>query len=436
MSGTLTLDRARSDEDLRGKLRQVEDDLSGLQQDRTEAQKKLDDAKAAFAATEGYDPKSDEFKAAEDARGEVGEIDDKIAEARMAQVAILKMLGQKDPEVAARRNGDRPGGGEHRWDSSAVVASEEVRNVLELASKSEKHHVGSVMLGQVADREATVRMFAADVTGTANMREASYAGVIPQLRRPLRVLDLINIGTIDGNSLPYTQEGGTFLAAETAEGDLKPEDGVTYTDATAAVETIAAWQKVRKQSLADYAALQSMIDGRLRYSVLRRVEAQILNGNGTSPNLRGILQTAGIGSTAFDAGAELADLILNGITKVLLSDAEATGIIMHPTDWESTLKAKAAGDGHYFSPGPFSVTPQVLWGTPLVPSPAIPQGHALVGDFAIGASYLVREGVNVLMSDSDGDDFRRNRVTLLGETRGALPVWRPAAFVDVDLSAS
>ena len=42
--------------------------------------------------------------------------------------------------------------------------------------------------------------------------------------------------------------------------------------------------------------------------------------------------------------------------------------------------------------------------------------------------YLLREGVNVRTSDSDQDDFTKNRVTLLAETRVAFPVWRPAGI--------
>jgi hypothetical protein len=70
----------------------------------------------------------------------------------------------------------------------------------------------------------------------------------------------------------------------------------------------------------------------------------------------------------------------------------------------------------------------------LIPSASIAQGTALVGDFEIGAMLLIREGVNVLLSDSDQDDFIRNRVTMLGEMRAALPVFRPAAFSTVHFS--
>jgi hypothetical protein len=71
-----------------------------------------------------------------------------------------------------------------------------------------------------------------------------------------------------------------------------------------------------------------------------------------------------------------------------------------------------------------------MWGVPLIPSAALAQGTALVGDFEIGALLLIRTGLQVLLSDSDQDDFTKNKVTLLAELRAALPVFRPAAFCD------
>ena len=70
-----------------------------------------------------------------------------------------------------------------------------------------------------------------------------------------------------------------------------------------------------------------------------------------------------------------------------------------------------------------------------MPSVAVAQGAPLVGDFQIGAQLFIREGVNVLLSDSDQDDFIKNKVTLLAEMRAALAVFRPAAFCTVDLTA-
>jgi hypothetical protein len=53
----------------------------------------------------------------------------------------------------------------------------------------------------------------------------------------------------------------------------------------------------------------------------------------------------------------------------------------------------------------------------------------------VGCTLFVREGVGVIASNSDGDDFTRNRITLLGEGRFALAIWQPSAFAVVDLAA-
>jgi hypothetical protein len=422
------------DDGLRSKLSQVEDDMAQLRTERAEKIKERDKAKQAFAASDGYDLDSPEYKAAERAVRELGEVDDNLADRQAAQVGILKMLGQSERDVAkdsgvgtGRLKGDQPLEG---WDS-APLFTDEVKSMLSRASTT-KGRFGGIELGTVADRDA----FKADIAPTANQRRGDYYGLLPQLTRPLTVLDILPTGTMDSNTLPYTVESGSFAGpAETLEGELKPEAAVTFTDATATAQTIAAWMKVRKQALADFAAMRSIIDSRLRYSVRRRLEGQVLAGNGTDPNIRGILATTGIGAVVYDAAALPADQILRGITTVLLADAQASGVIMNPLDWQAVLIAKAAGDGHYYSGGPFSVTPQVLWGVPLIPSVVIPQGTVLVGDFALGAQLFIREGVQVLLSDSDQDDFIRNRVTLLGEMRAALAVFRPAAFATVDLTA-
>jgi HK97 family phage major capsid protein len=434
LAGGATPTITDTDKSLKDSLRQVEEDLVAAREQRVDAVRKRDAARDAYASSGKLGQDSPEFKAARAAVAAVGEIDDRIDALQKSQVEILKVLGRDRPSEAVAA-GHPPFAMGGSWKTAELLQDDILRGRLEQMGSSTMA-VGRLGLGQVVDRDTLAAdVMAADVTGTANMRRADYAGIVPQLRRPLRILDLLPTGTMDNNSLPYTQESGSFTTAgETAEGTLKPQGDIAFTDATADAATIAHWVKVRKQVLADFPALQSMIDGRLHYGVLRRLEDEIVAGNGTAPNIRGILATTGIGAVAYAAGELVADQILAAITNVFLADGEANAIVMHPLDWRDALKAKAAGDGHYFSEGPFSVTPTVMWGVPLIPSRAIPQGGPLVGDFALGAQLFIREGVNVLLSDSDQDDFVNNRVTLLAEMRAALAVYQPALFTTVDLT--
>ena len=422
---------ARPDAKLRDRLQRIEARIDELRDEIKAAADEQARAQEAYANLEDLATDSPEFIEAKAAAAKHGTLRDQLADLQVEQTEVLKMLGSPYDRQAQDR-GLEPGVGRrasHGWDASALISPEMAEGLERYAHT--KTAMGQVQMGEVV----SAADFAADIAPTSNMRRGDYYGVLPQLQRALRLLDLIPSSQMTGNNIPYTKESGVFTdAAETAEGATKPEAGVTYTDDEAIARVIAGWMKLPKPALADVPALRGIIDQRLRYIVLRRLEAQIINGNGTAPNLRGILNTSGIGAVAY-SGAELAaDQILTGIVNVLLADAVADGVLMHPTDWAAVLKVKAAGDGHYYSGGPFSVTPQVLWGVPLIPSPAVPAGMVLVGDFSIGVQLFVREGIQVLLSDSDGTDFIQNRVTLLGEGRFALPVWRPSAFSSVDIA--
>jgi HK97 family phage major capsid protein len=423
------------------RLKQVEADISTARDERAAKAKERDAAREAFAGKESADHTSPEFIAARKAVAELGQVDEKLSGLSEVQVFLLKELGQdpetKHTEKAAGSDEDLADG---EWSSKALF-DQDMRDRLAQAATS-KSHMGDIRLGSVASRDT----LKADITGTANLRRGAFAGIVPQLRRRIRLLDLISVGTTDGNLVPYTQMGGTYAAAETTESVAKPESGMTLTDASALVQTIAAWQKIPKQVLSDIAAVESMIDGRLRYEVLRRLEGQILAGNGSAPNLQGILSTAGIGAFTGVTGTPFGEQILTGITQVMLAEAEATVVVVNPTNWQTIITTKASGSGEYLNEiepitgsglgavgGAGTVIP-TLWGLPVVASTVIAAGTALVGDFTMGAQLFIREGVNVLMSDSDQDDFIKNRLTILAEMRAALAVWQPAAFSKITLT--
>ncbi len=135
----------------------------------------------------------------------------------------------------------------------------------------------------------------AAVTDNApSLRRGDSFGIVPQLRRPLTFLDLIPAVPVQGKTFDYVIESGSLdSAAEVPEGTIKPEANAVYNDATATVQTIAHWIKVNKQQLADSDDLAARLRSRLAYGVLRRLESQVINGDGLGVNVRGILQTTG-----------------------------------------------------------------------------------------------------------------------------------------------
>jgi HK97 family phage major capsid protein len=401
--------------DLRTELKRVEGQLSELRTDRAAKLTARNEAREKFLKLpeeERNSPESEAFKTVEAAVADVGTLDDKMADLQKVQVGLLKALGEDDGPA------DR-GSGDER-DAIKGWLTDEHRETLKSMAGS-RGRFGNVDLGEAFSRDELVGK--ADLAATAATRRATLYGVVPLARRRLSLLDLIPTGTMDGNSLPYVQEGGSYAAAETTEGAVKPEAGVTLTDATADAATIAHWKKIQKQSLEDFAALRTIVDSHLRYGVLRRLEGQILVGNGTAPNLRGIRNTTNIQTQAY-ASEPIASLILRAIAKVFIAEGEADATVLNPADWASALLERDGGStGPYLAGGPGAATDSpgfntpTLWGVPLLANASQTAGFATVGDFAMGATLFIRSGINVLISDSDQDDFIRNRVTLLGEMR-------------------
>lgn len=257
-------------------------------------------------------------------------------------------------------------------------------------------------------------------------------GIITPNLQPLTVASLIARGTTNLSSVPYIVENSFTNAADTVgENGLKPEAAFDVKEETAPVRKIAVVGRVSDEMFADYSAMQSYVDGRLRYMVGAKEEAQILNGDGNGNNLKGILATTGI-QTQDTTGETLQDAIHKGITKVR-SNAflEPDGIVINPTDWETLRLAKDDND-QYYAGGPFSAVAGLqIWGVPVVVTSSITAGTVLVGAFRIGAQAFYKAGVTVEASNSDGDDFSYNRMAIRVEERLALAVFRPAAFCKV-----
>jgi HK97 family phage major capsid protein len=72
-----------------------------------------------------------------------------------------------------------------------------------------------------------------------------------------------------------------------------------------------------------------------------------------------------------------------------------------------------------------------VWRIPVVESPAIAEGTALVGAFGTGAQLYDREQASIRISEQHSDFFVRNAVVILAEQRLALAVKRPESFVKV-----
>jgi HK97 family phage major capsid protein len=272
---------------------------------------------------------------------------------------------------------------------------------------------------------------------------------IPQVTADERmtIRDVISTGQTNSSAVEYVREEGvTGAAAPTAHGVGKPELAVEYTLQSAPVRTIAGWMPVQNQQIEDWAQLRSLLDGRLRYSVKRSEENQILYGTGTPPEIEGILEVDGTTNIAGNGrynGAvhTLIDVVRLGITDVLVAGYQPNAVVLHPYDWETILLEKGSDDRYVWA----VVTDDNgsrIWGLRAVESIGAQERsgagtaarNIVVGDWQMGAQLLDRMQITVQVGLVN-DQFVKNMRTILAEERIALAIYAPAAFAYFETQA-
>ena len=230
-------------------------------------------------------------------------------------------------------------------------------------------------------------------------------------------------------------------AGDTAFG-LKPQSSFAFVGEQAPVRTLAHWEAAHRNVLADEPQLRSIIDNELLYGLRLLEDNQILNGNGTGENLLGVLQTPNIQtynwSSGFFGGSASpgktdtkADALRRAATLSFLAYYEPSGIVMHPNDWEDIELGKDQNGQYLVAVSVAMGGEPRVWRMPVVDTPAIAEGTALVGAFGTGAQLYDREQASIRISEQHADFFTRNAIVVLAEQRIALAVKRPEAFVKV-----
>lgn len=266
---------------------------------------------------------------------------------------------------------------------------------------------------------------------------STTADMSPQTQRLPLVLDaqesrttadLMLQGTTSAAAIEYYEETTfTNAAVEVDEGGLKPEAAVDFTLRTDAVRKIAVWVPVTDEMLADNAGFESYLRGRLGFMVKQREERQLLVGDGTAPNISGILDRSGVQTQALGTDTRF-DAIFKAISKVRnVGFAEPTAIVIHPNDWEPMVLDKYL-EGRYLIGNPASETAARVWGLEVRVTSQITEGTALVGAFRPDAQIFRKGGLELAISDSHSDYFIYNKQVIRVEERVAAVWYRASAF--------
>jgi HK97 family phage major capsid protein len=269
------------------------------------------------------------------------------------------------------------------------------------------------------------------------------------LRNPESVIGLFDQIQTSQNAYVYLEET-TFdnQAGSIAEsGDISStlESALAFTERTESIRKMATFLPVTDELLADVAGIQGYVNSRLSTMMKLNLDNQLINGDGSAPNLTGVLNKSGINTFdyALPYAGELGKLgqIYQAITEIR-KDAfvEPDAIVMHPSDWydivTSVTEVDTSGSKNplFVVAGGFGAdaAPRI-WGLKVVPSTVIAAGTVLVGKFSGGdaAQVIMREGVDLAVSDSHSDFFAKNQLAIRLTMRLGFAIYRPTAFCTI-----
>jgi HK97 family phage major capsid protein len=384
---------------------------------------------------------------ADEVRSQIDEYNGKVAKANEAR-SRLSDVGFDRPTPTGDTNpgdaGDQRGGGqdaENRVGPKGLVDYfMESGDLEEFRSTrvGRRTQSGGSQGGTVVEGVDT-RSLITGVGGISNILDPipRTPGIVQAVAdRPLGLVDLLTQVPSTSDAFGYVRDNSSTpqgTAAETAEGGTKPESTYTWELVTDTIKTVAHWTDIARQALDDHTQLRGLVQTRLFYGLAYRVDNQIINGDGTSNTMVGILNTSGINSYNTGVGNDEAKIISlrRGKTLVRHNEYAANVVILNPDDWE-TVELSTDDTGRW------RVTPNVqdnltprIWGMNVVDTNTVAAGTALEGDAKLGATLYDRQRAALYVTDSDASKFRQNILTLLAELRLGLAVNRPKAWTKI-----
>lgn len=274
-------------------------------------------------------------------------------------------------------------------------------------------------------------------SGGVLLPERRESEIIAEPLRKLVVKDLITVGRTDQPLIKFFRE-----LSKTGAAGLVPDDGVTvkplidktWSSESEEVKTIAGRMEIHKHMLDDIPALRTDIDNTLTYEVEKVENAEILAGDGTTAG--GVEHMSGLitNATAYaqgarePAGATILDRLRLAMLQVAAAGYVVDAHVLNIWDWAAAEMLKDT-TGRYIFGNPFMDTPTPrLWGRRVVDTEDMPEGDFMTGAFKLAATYYERQGIEILLSSENRDNFDKNMLTVRGEKRGVVALKRPLAL--------
>ena len=289
---------------------------------------------------------------------------------------------------------------------------------------------------------------AADMT-MANAYSGVVAAetIVPDFKfdpsRSVHIRNLIPNGTTDAQTIRFPKESAyDDGAAATAQGSTLGQSDFDITATSVNVEKIGTFMRITEEMLADTPQLSSYLSARVPGKVLSIEDNEILNGDGSAPNLDGLFTDGAAFDTsssgAFYQSVESAneyDVLVAALNQLALSNYQASSILLNPTDLHKIALLKATTNEYLKNQIYTGLTPTIM-GVPVVVNTAVTAGKFLLGDLNQATQLWIRDNVSVEFSREDSTNFRDGFVTVKVAERVALTNYQPNAIVQGTFSTA
>ena len=255
--------------------------------------------------------------------------------------------------------------------------------------------------------------------------------------RPVHVRSLISGGSTVSDVIRYVTESAyNNGAAPAAEGATLAQSDFNMTASTALVQKIGTYFRISEEMLADTPQLTSYLSARAPEKLLEIEDSQLLSGNGSAPNLSGIIGASAdfdvSSGGAFYQSVESAnefDVIVAALNQLSLANYSADCILLNPTDFHKILLLKDTTN-NYIKDQVYAGLQPTFMGVKVILNTAMSAGSFLIGNFAAGSQMWIRENLNVEFFREDGTNVRDGFVTVRVSERVALANYLPNAYVN------
>lgn len=354
-----------------------------------------------------------ELKAAmEKYDGQLAEKGTVATEAKDAVIALSRKFEEAMTEIGQKMETAQQG------ETSLVSAGQEF-------VKSDKFQ--AIVSGRAERVRMEVKNTVTAVAGTTTFTQQNQQ-IVPGQFKPLTIRQLFNAIPVSTNSVTGLRElSWVNSAAEVSQGASKNESDLTFQQYDTPIQTVAHWIKVSNQLLADAPAVAAYIDTRLRDGLAQRIDAQLLNGDGTSPNLSGLTDSGNFTTYTPTSDDTLTDAINRAKYLLWAKGYTPDTVIVNPADWGKMERLReTAGSGAYLYGMPGMAAGVNPFGVRVVLSANMSSGYFWIGNTSRVASLYVRQGSTVEMGYVN-EDFTKNLVTIRAEERLGLGNDVPAA---------